>query len=70
MLCAPAVRTGISNRLRRPAYRLPSCQITETPWFTSVYAPELLAVVYLGDDHNKPLPAGGGARRPDLELTL
>ena len=52
---------GISNRLRRPAAgKTGTTQDNRDAWFIG-YTPELLAVVYLGDDHNKPLPAGGGA---------
>lgn len=52
---------GISNRLRRPAAgKTGTTQDNRDAWFIG-YTPQLLAVVYLGDDQNKPLPAGGGA---------
>ena len=61
---------GISNRLRRPAAgKTGTTQDNRDAWFIG-YTPELLAVVYLGDDHNKPLPAGSGALAARSGLTL
>ncbi len=52
---------GISNRLRRPAAgKTGTTQENRDAWFIG-YTPQLIAVVYIGDDQNKPLPAGGGA---------
>jgi 1A family penicillin-binding protein len=52
---------GIRATLRRPAAgKTGTSQENRDAWFVG-FTPDLAAVVYLGDDLNKPLPAGGGS---------
>ncbi|HHT48771.1 MAG TPA: penicillin-binding protein [Firmicutes bacterium] len=51
---------GLRATLQRPAAgKTGTSQENRDAWFVG-FTPELAAVVYIGDDHNKPLPAGGG----------
>ncbi len=50
----------IGNKLRYPAAgKTGTTQENRDAWFVG-FTPQLSAVVYIGDDQNKPLPAGGG----------
>jgi 1A family penicillin-binding protein len=49
------------NNLRhRAAGKTGTTQDNRDAWFVG-YTPQLAAIVYIGDDQNKPLPAGGGS---------
>ncbi|NLC52354.1 MAG: PBP1A family penicillin-binding protein [Firmicutes bacterium] len=52
---------GVRATLQRPAAgKTGTSQGNRDAWFVG-FTPDLAAVVYLGDDQNKPLPAGGGS---------
>ena len=52
---------GLRATLQRPAAgKTGTSQENRDAWFVG-FTPDLAAVVYLGDDQNKPLPAGGGS---------
>jgi len=52
---------GLRATLQRPAAgKTGTSQENRDAWFVG-FTPDLAAVVYIGDDQNKPLPAGGGA---------
>lgn len=52
---------GVRATLQRPAAgKTGTSQENRDAWFVG-FTPDLAAVVYLGDDQNKPLPAGGGS---------